>query len=120
MAASVLTLSCASENSATDDMSHDNILQVTFTKNSWTYLSLTQNKVMGTCAMKDTVAEKAWSKRMDWDIAICNGHIRTNSGTSGQGMGGITVSSRSYDDTDAASATTFATDKDTVTIRTEQ
>lgn len=33
--------------------------------------------------------DKAWAERTDWDFAICGDYIKTNSGTSGNGKGGI-------------------------------
>lgn len=114
--AMLLNASCASENSEVITERQDAILTVPYTKNQWTYISLRENKVLGTCPAKDTSAEESWSKRTDWDIAICNGHIRTNSGTSGNGKGGITVSPSAYDETDASSASSFSVDKDTVSL----
>lgn len=115
--AMLFAASCASENSEVVTEQQDAILTVPFAKNQWTYISLRNNKVLGTCPAKDTLAEKSWSGRSDWDIAICNGHIRTNSGTSGNGRGGITTSPYPYDETDVSSATSFSADKDTVTLR---
>ena len=40
---------------------------------------------VGTCAVTDTLAQQAYAARTDWDIAIADGRIRTNSGTSGPG-----------------------------------
>ncbi len=55
----------------------------------WTYISLTDRKIVGTSAFGSENGDKEWQGRLDWDIAICDKHLRTNSGTSGNGKGGI-------------------------------
>ena len=46
---------------------------------------------MGTSAFGDSSADSEWRQRTDWDIAVCGDLIRTNSGMSGTGNGGIQV-----------------------------
>lgn len=105
--------SCASENDNGAAQS-DKLLTITFKKDHWTYVSIREGRVLGQASISDSTAEKSWKARTDWDIAICNGYIRTNSGASGSGLGGITVSSLPYDETDASSASGFVVDADTV------
>ncbi len=105
--------SCASESDNGAAQS-DKLLTITFKKDYWTYVSLRESRVLGQTSISDSMAEKAWKTRTDWDIAICNGYIRTNSGVSGCGLGGITVSSLPYDETDASDASGFIVDSDTV------
>ena len=57
-------------------------------KTTWHYYSLKDGKVIGTG--EETEADnKAWASRKDWDIAIMRFYVKTNSGTSGQGKGGV-------------------------------
>ena len=53
----------------------------------WTYYSLENNKVIGTSVFGDSVSDRSWSERTDWDIAFCGTLIRTNGGDSGKGQG---------------------------------
>lgn len=59
-------------------------------RGQWTYISLREGIQVGVCALSDTLAQREWAQRTDWDIAICDGHIRTNGGISGCGEGGVT------------------------------
>ncbi len=116
---SVLALaSCASESENSTGRP-DTVLTIAFKKNHWTYISLREGKVLGMVSINDSTEEKSWKARTDWDIAICNGHIRTNSGDSGSGNGGITVSQFPYDETDVSSAPEFVVDGDTVRFEKE-
>ena len=76
----------------------------------------TDGKTVGTSDLGDIDAEKSWQKRTDWDVALCNGAIRTNSGTSGAGKGGIMSSPQEFDNLDASAVTSFYVDADTVTV----
>jgi len=64
---------------------------------TWTYYSFEENQMRGTSTFGDTQADSLWSQRTDWDIAICGTLIRTNSGTSGPGEGGIQEIQEDYD-----------------------
>lgn len=55
----------------------------------WTYFSFESGSVVGQSDWMDAEGDALWAARDDWDIAICGNYIRTNSGTSGKGMGGI-------------------------------
>ena len=63
-----------------------------------------------TCAVTDTLAQQAYAARTDWDIAIADGRIRTNSGTSGPGDGGIAPSPYDYEHTEPDMPAIFQTD----------
>ena len=62
------------------------------------------------CAVTDTLAQQAYAARTDWDIAIADGRIRTNSGTSGPGDGGIAPSPYDYEHTEPDMPAIFQTD----------
>jgi hypothetical protein len=55
----------------------------------WTYFSFEKGEVVGTGKFDDDADDAAWAKRRDWDFAICGDRIKTNSGTSGEGLGGV-------------------------------
>lgn len=59
-------------------------------KEVWVYYSLRNAATVGT---SDTTRASAseWAERMDWDIAISTFNMRTNSGTSGKGNGGVHI-----------------------------
>ena len=65
--------------------------------NTWVYYSLSENKAVGTSRFLDNDQDAEWSKRGDWDIAFCNGFIKTNSGTSGEYAGGIQESGKEFE-----------------------
>ena len=55
----------------------------------WTYFSFEKGEVVGTGKFDDDADDAAWAKRRDWDFAICGDRLKTNSGTSGEGLGGV-------------------------------
>lgn len=55
----------------------------------WTYFSFEKGEVVGTGKFDDDADDAAWAKRKDWDFAICGDRLKTNSGTSGEGLGGV-------------------------------
>ena len=65
--------------------------EVTFalSDTEWTYFSFETGTVVGTSTFGDDAQDALWRDRTDWDIAFCGDLIRTNSGTSGRGKGGI-------------------------------
>ena len=110
----IAAICSCSEDSSVSNIKSDGIMAIPNTPNSWTYVSLEKSKVVGSCALSDTAAQRAWSLRTDWDVAICNGMIRTNSGTSGRGQGGITHTTTPFEQIEDPAAPTYETDRDTV------
>ena len=55
----------------------------------WTYFSFEKGEVVGTGKFNDKESDAQWHARKDWDFAICGDRIKTNSGDSGVGLGGI-------------------------------
>ena len=63
----------------------------------WTFVSLETGIILGTCALDDTLTLNDYAQRTDWDVAFSSeGHLRTNSGLSGNGQGGISTSSAPF------------------------
>jgi len=56
--------------------------------NDWLYFNLTTGEVFNRKAPNQEIKEGEQFNRLDWDIAFCGYHMRTNSGTSGSGKGG--------------------------------
>ncbi len=110
-----LTAACSSEDSSPILRQDD--LQIQTQTDTWTYVSLESGKTVGTSALGDSVAETAWRQRTDWDVAFCNGMIRTNSGSSGAGKGGIvSISPDNYDIVDLTIENEYMVDTDTTQI----
>lgn len=113
---SLLTIASCSDAGGENSVSTANVMSVSILPDTWTYISLSDGKTVGTSDLGDIDAEKSWQKRTDWDVALCNGAIRTNSGTSGAGKGGIMSSPQEFDNLDASAVKSFYVDADTVTV----
>lgn len=113
LAALVLLASCSdgADNSASGQaVGKSGEMNVTANDAVWTYYSIEQNKVMGTSVFGDSTADSQWKQRTDWDIAICGDLIRTNSGTSGTGNGGLQVMPQGYNELENAPQSGYITD----------
>jgi hypothetical protein len=55
----------------------------------WHFFSFAQGKIIGSCDAMDVEANEQWRKRTDWDLAFHRQNMKTNSGESGVGLGGI-------------------------------
>lgn len=55
--------------------------------NDWLYINLRTGQMFNKYNVNEDIIEGAQKDRLDWDIAFCGYRIRTNSGTSGKGMG---------------------------------
>lgn len=108
---SLLAAACSAEHHlATGGPAADRMTVIPNVKGRWTYFSMVTHTVVGTCAVTDTLAQQAYAARTDWDIAIADGRIRTNSGTSGPGDGGIAPSPYDYEHTEPDMPAIFQTD----------
>lgn len=108
---SLLAAACSTEHPlATGGPAADRMAVISNVKGQWTYFSMVTHTVVGTCAVTDTLAQQAYAARTDWDIAIADGRIRTNSGTSGPGDGGIVPSPYDYEHTEPDMPAIFQTD----------
>ncbi len=113
----LLLAGCATEDAVGRGV-QDVSLTVDDVPNRWTYVSLSAREVVGSSSLGDTREDALWMMRTDWDIAFCNGMIRTNSGSSGKGKGGITWTPVDYDDVDNLRAPSYLTDtRQTVTVK---
>ncbi len=100
--------SCASDSDTGghDPQPVDTELTITGISDSqWAYISLETNRVIGTSPLDDSNADTQWADRTDWDLAICGDMIRTNSGSSGKGQGGIRrLDDKTYEEVSVADA----------------
>jgi hypothetical protein len=55
----------------------------------WYFFSFEDGQVIGSCDAMDSLAYGEWYKRTDWDLAFHRQNIKSNSGVSGIGLGGI-------------------------------
>lgn len=87
-------------------------------EDAWTYISFENGKVVGSSELGNEEEDAAWAARKDWDIALCGKLLKTNSGTSGEGQGGILpVSDKSFNAIDTAPAEGYLVDTDDVVIK---
>lgn len=93
----ILCPACVREGSVSDE---DRVMRIELQDNAWTYISLTEGKVVGTGKLGSEEDDSAWAARQDWDIALCNGAIRTNGGSSGQGKAAILEVTEPYETVD--------------------
>ena len=115
LALGLTLLSC---NNTSDDggIVSEGLLTVPNVPGQWTYISLTTGRVVGTCALSDTASQRQWAQRTDWDLATCDGMLRTNGGDSGCGQGAAAVTDMPYDEADPDLPAPFTTDRDTIEI----
>ncbi len=59
------------------------------TVDKWVYFSIKTGETVGTSTFLSETEDAEWSARRDWDFAICGDYLKTNSGSSGEGRGGI-------------------------------
>ena len=89
----LLTLAMASSCTKTDEKELTPHIEYTLdasNPNVWVYYSLRDAATVGTGDTTSTSASE-WAERSDWDIAFKTFNIRTNSGTSGKGKGGVHI-----------------------------
>jgi hypothetical protein len=55
----------------------------------WNFFSFAQDSIIGSCDAGNEAEYEAWSRRTDWDLAFHRQDVKTNSGASGSGKGGI-------------------------------
>ena len=88
------------------------------TDSTWTYFSFVTGSVVGSSPLGDAQSDARWYKRTDWDIALCSDMIRTNSGTSGKGKGGIQkISNRNYNAITTAPDDGYIVDRPDIVIK---
>lgn len=109
--ASIMT-SCSSDSDTSGDDPKTNLLQLgKISTDRWTYVSLANNKVIGTSIFGSAAEDSIWHNRTDWDIALCGQYMRTNSGTSGKGKGGAAkIIGKTYETLKAIPSDSIKTD----------
>lgn len=75
-------------------------LTLTLQPGKWIYYSISDSTVRGTSDIGDESQDAEWHDRNDWDIALSELGLRTNSGTSGRGNGGLALISDSLYNTE--------------------
>ncbi|MBR5706609.1 MAG: HmuY family protein [Bacteroidaceae bacterium] len=66
-------------------------LTLTLEPGKWIYYSFTDSMVVGRSDIGDVEQDQEWAAQTNWDIALSESGIRTNSGTSGRGNGGLAI-----------------------------
>lgn len=103
----ILCSACVREGSVSNE---DRVMRIELQDNVWTYISLTEGKVVGTGKLGSEEDDSAWAARQDWDIALCNGAIRTNGGSSGGGKAAILEVAEPYETVGTDSPATLDSD----------
>ena len=57
--------------------------------NDWMYFNLRTGEIFNLNFAGENIKEGEQKGRLDWDIAFCGYHLRTNGGTSGKGKGAV-------------------------------
>lgn len=70
-------------------------LTLTLEPGKWIYYSIADSAIVGRSDIGDIDQDQEWAAQTNWDIALSESGIRTNSGTSGRGNGGLAVISDS-------------------------
>lgn len=90
LAAAILCCSCIrGGGNATEAVSAGEVTIRGLEDGKWTYFSIAKGETVGTSTFLSEEEDALWAERTDWDFAICGDHLKTNSGTSGKGSGGI-------------------------------
>ncbi|MDR1681876.1 MAG: HmuY family protein [Candidatus Symbiothrix sp.] len=55
----------------------------------WNFFSFAQGEIIGSCDAGNEADSETWRIRTDWDLAFHRQDVKTNSGKSGTGKGGI-------------------------------
>lgn len=55
----------------------------------WHFFSFDKGEIIGSCDAQDSITYESWCNRTDWDLAFHRQNIKSNSGLSGIGKGGI-------------------------------
>ena len=108
---SILLAGCEKENTSVELTADEELTIKGISDTYWTYISLERNEVVGTSAFDSPEEDMKWRNRLDWDIAICGDKLRTNSGESGDGNGGLTyLEDLRYEDITSSTPLQFEVD----------
>jgi hypothetical protein len=55
----------------------------------WHFFSFVEGGIVGSCDANDSTTCETWRRRTDWDLAFHRQNLKTNSGVSGAGQGGL-------------------------------
>lgn len=95
-----------------------NTVSIAVSDSTWTYFSIERGGVVGTCLLSDRDADRQWAMRDDWDFALCGDMMRTNSGTSGPGKGGVqAVTRQNFNALEQAPVSGYVEDRDDIVVR---
>lgn len=92
LAAVVLCMSsCRDRSDDREPVEVESLLTLTLEPGKWIYYSISDSTIVGRSDIGDAEQDQEWAAQMNWDIAFSESGIRTNSGTSGRGNGGLAV-----------------------------
>ena len=93
--------------------------------NDWIYYNLRTGEIFNAYQVNSDIREGEQKTRTDWDLAFCGNKLRTNSGTSGNGRGGVAdMGFQGYDrwthKSQIPHSVEWVTDKDNISITMSQ
>lgn len=93
--------------------------------NDWIYYNLRTGEIFNAYQVNSDIREGEQKTRTDWDLAFCGNKLRTNSGTSGNGRGGVADMGFQGDDrwtkkSQIPHNVEWVTDKDNISITMSQ
>ena len=92
-------------------------ITITLDPGKWVYYRMKDSTIVGKSDIGDALQDEEWRGRMDWDIALSESSIRSNSGASGKGKGGIaTLTDSLYDVSDEYSLMSLKYQVDTLGV----
>jgi len=87
----VLLVSCRKEDAPRVPVPVETETEIQLRTGYWAYYNIKESSTVGYGIIGDSIDDAEWFARLDWDIAFSENGIRTNSGTSGRGKGGIRI-----------------------------
>ena len=106
----LLLAACVTDN-ADNAVVSEGLLTIPNVPDHWTYVSLTEGRVVGTCSLNDTAAQHQWAARQQ-----PHRQRQRRGGDSGSGQGAAAVSPLPYEQTDATQPAHYVNDRDSVAV----
>lgn len=88
-AIALLLCGCRKEQAPTVPPAQLSEITLTLKPGQWLYYNIKTSQTVGYSTIGNEADDQEWYGRSDWDIAFSEDAIKTNSGTSGHGKGGI-------------------------------
>lgn len=102
---------CTSEHGNRHEYKEADVTLNGISATNWTYFRFETGEVVGQSTFGSSAEDSLWASRRDWDFAIAGDYLKTNSGTSGEGLGGVQrITSGDYSSLTQAPASGYIVD----------